>query len=112
VPDPPKANERGESEMMDYKNHLDRIRTACRRLHHTYAINWTTAILTMGLALFAQLFGIAARYEYQRGALSAGGLQHLLGQLVVAQAFIVGFWLLLGILAWLGPRPRDVAVRP
>lgn len=86
---------------------IERFINASRELHSSYAINWTTALLALGMALFVQVLGVAARWEHARGGLSASGLESFLTILLVTQAFIVGFWLLSCALAWLGPKERD-----
>lgn len=65
---------------------MNRLRTASRELHHSYAVNWTTAILVLGLALFNQLLGIAAKHEQQPG---------LVKIVVITQAAILLLWLVL-----------------
>lgn len=86
---------------------IDRLRRASRELHHTYGVNWTTALLTLGLALFIQAFGIAAKYEHSQGGFSASTLESLLSMLVIAQAVLVVFWLLMCLHAYLGPEEAD-----
>lgn len=85
----------------------ERIRAGCQELHHTYAINWTTAIVALGMALFAQILGLAAKHEYRQGNLSETGLESLLGLLLIAHAAILAFWVALCILAWMGPESDD-----
>jgi len=79
------------------------IKEHCRRLHQTYAINWTTTTLTLGIALLIQLMGIAVKHEYRTGMLSEAAAADLNGMLLASQAVLLLFWLTLCYKSYRGP---------
>lgn len=83
--------------MMNYK-------TTFRKLHHSHAVNWYTIIYTLGLLLFAQLLGISVKREAAAGNLTPAAADTLLQMLTVGMVLIFGYFGLLCVLWYLGPR--------
>lgn len=91
----------------DGVSHMYRLKSASRELHHTYAVNWTTTLLTLGMALMLQVFGIAARHEYQQGGFTRSAFESFQELMLFGQAVLLAFWLALCLLAYLGPKEDD-----